>query len=363
MPKQMNYELRATMHEAEELSRKQNLTGTEKLRMSYLMSKLSILKTHDLSTEPDTRWFKQFVRGELRSPMQEGTQTISYTEGAEGGYLAPIEFSSDVIYGSAQLDPLLDENAVTLIQSNDFSLKPFTVPAWDLSSFAAVKISEGSQQTGQTPPALAGAILNGYKYKCSLPASYELEEDSYPVLMAQMKNAFSVGIARGVGADLVNGNGSTGPAGLATGAAVSGITTAAHGQLSLGDFTKIFFAVNRIFRQSPKCAWVMNDSTYMLCRNAVDGNGRPLLSIENDEEKILSKKVLVSPSVGNYIYFGDLSRFIVRVSRLMVQRQTQLPGYAENAMALYCGWLRCDAKVIDPTAGSVPPIVSAALHS
>ena len=361
--KKLNTELRQALQEAETLTQKTTLTTAERARLSFLQSKMAVLRTCDLPSTPDVRWFRNFCKGELRAVMQEGTQTLSFTEGNLGGYLVPQEFHDQVIYGLANYDPLLDPDVVTLIESNTAALRPYTIPSWDLSAYTAVKVGESSQQAGQTPPTVAGVTLNGYKYKCSLPVTLELEEDMFQPLMTQMQNAFSIGLARGVGADLVNGNGTSAPAGLAAGATASGITTAAHGSLSLGDFTKIFFAVNRIFRQSPKCAFVMNDSTYLLARSAVDNAGRPLLSIENDEEKILGKRVLVSPSVGNVIYFGDMSRFCVRVSRLVAQRQIQLPGYVEKGQALYTGWLRCDAQVVDPSAGSVPPIVSAALHS
>jgi len=91
-----------------------------------------------------------------------------------------------------------------------------------------------------------------------------------------------------------------------------------------------------------------------------------------DKETIMGKPVLISPSLptynpsigaqaGTFCVFGDLSHMFVRVSRMILQRQWQLPGYVENGMALYTGLMRADAKVFDPTSGGVPPIVSASM--
>ena len=52
----------------------------------------------------------------------------------------------------------------------------------------------------------------------------------------------------------------------------------------------------------------------------------------------------------------------MRVSKLVIKRSWQLPGYVDRGLALYTGYMRADSKVIDPTAGSVPPIVFAKLH-
>jgi hypothetical protein len=50
------------------------------------------------------------------------------------------------------------------------------------------------------------------------------------------------------------------------------------------------------------------------------------------------------------------------VSRLIINRAWQLPGYVEYGKALYTGIMRADATVFDPTGGSVPPLVTASLH-
>lgn len=299
--------------------------------------------------------------------LAEGVNSVTYTEGPEGGYLVPQEFHNEVIAGMAAVDPLLDENVVTLVQSKDGSLRPYAIPGIDLSTFAAAKIGETSQASEASLTA-TGAELNSYTYRCDLGASIEIEQDMFEPMQALMQEAFSVGMARGIGEDLITGNGSTAPQGVLTGATSSGITTAAAGVISSDDIQNVYFSLNHFYRSQPKAAWVMADATYQKVRKAKDSNNRPLINVVGDMETLMGKPVHVSPTMpsaagSNGIVFGDLSRFVVRVSRLAVQRNVQAPGYAENGRALYVGRMRADAKVIDPTGGSAAPILYATLHS
>jgi predicted phage gp36 major capsid-like protein len=180
--------------------------------------------------------------------------------------------------------------------------------------------------------------------------------------------AFSVGIARGAGADLVNGNGTTAPQGLLTAAANSGVTTQASGVISATDVNDTYFSLNRAYRNSPKCAWVMSDTVYQMIRAAKDSNNRPLLNMHGDDETLMGKKILVSPSVPSAagskgLIFGDLSQYVVRVVKnsTEITRSIETPGYAEMGIALYTAWTRVDANLIAP--GSVTPVVYATLHS
>jgi HK97 family phage major capsid protein len=365
-------ELRATISEAEQISAKAEMTKRDEARVNVLLAKIAALRANAVAPDDfSRRWLCDFIKGrtpEKRTDMVEGTQTLTVSEGALGGYLVPTEIHNEIIYGMAQFDPLLDENVVTLVQSKNFSLRPFRVPGWDLSTFTAVKVGEGQQQARQTPPALSGSILNSYTYRASLSASFEFEKDDFQPTMDQMEVAFSVAMARGIGADLVTGNGTTAPQGLLTGAANSNVTVTSAGKLLLPDFESIYFSVDRIYRQSPKCAWVMNDTVYQQARQAVDNAGRPLLSIKKDEEEIMGKRVLVSPSMPSTagskgIVFGDLSHLVVRCSRLILTRNLEASNFVEYGLGLYTALMRADAVVFDPTSGVKPAICYATLHA
>lgn len=367
-------ELRAALVEADEITKRSDGGRPTEARLSFLLAKIKALNGAPVAADEVGDFFRALLKGKEIRQGQEGTQSIAYTTGAEGGFFVPNEFGTEVVHGMAQFDPLLNPDVVSLITSDSFDLRPFTIPGWDLSTFSAVKVAEGTQQSPQTFPTVSGKILNGYKYKASLDASMELEEDAFAPMIDLMSDAFSVGFARGIGADLVVGDGTTAPQGVINGAGASVYTTAATGVLALNDFENVYFKVNRFYRASKKCAWLMNDAAYQMARKATDTVGNPLLKLLDDKETIMGKPVLVSPSLpayngslgsqlaGSFCVFGDLSKLYVRVSKMVIKRQWQLPGFVDKGKALYTGIMRADAKLLDPTGGVVPPIVAAALH-
>jgi HK97 family phage major capsid protein len=309
--------------------------------------------------------------------FQAGQTTPAFTQGVSGGFLVPISFQRNVAEGLAAVDPLLNPAICNVVQESDFTLCPLQLPGWDLSTIAAVKVTEAAQQGTSVAPGLTQQLLNKYTYRLSLGASLEWEEDQRAIdsAMAAMGRAFGIGFARGIGADLVNGDGATAPQGIVPGAADSGVTTTNQGKLALGDFTNVFYAVNKAYRESNKAAWLVNDVVAKMISNCVDDQHRPLFPVVDGVTQILGKPVYVTPSLpaynaslgtqaaGSFCVFGDLSHYTVHVSTMYLRRRLQLPGYVENAKALFTGLLMADAAVQDPTDGALPPIVTARLHN
>jgi HK97 family phage major capsid protein len=368
-------ELRQAITEADELSRKAELSKRDESRINILLAKIAALRANAVAPDDSMkRWFSAFLNGgtpgtpEVRNDILAGTQSVTWSQGTLGGFLAPSEFHDEVVKGVAAIDPLLDDNIVTVIRSKTYALRPYKIPGWDLSTFAAARVGEGAQQAVQTVPTAINTQLNGYTYSAELDDSFEFEDDAFESTIDLIGDALEVGLARGIGADLVNGTGTSQPQGILTGAANSGITTTATfatNGFKFNDFTKIYFKVNRAYRASKKCAWLMSDSAYQAVLQATDNSGRPLLNQVNDKELLLGKRVYICPSLpaaatGNKsIVFGDLSRFFVRASALALARDMQAAGFVEFGKVLYKGLLRVDSKVHDPSAGTNPPIVYA----
>jgi HK97 family phage major capsid protein len=186
--------------------------------------------------------------------------------------------------------------------------------------------------------------------------------------MDLLSQAFSVGLARGIGADLVNGNGSTAPQGILTAAADSGVTSAGAA-FTKGELQDIYFSVNRAYRVSSKAAWLMHDDTYNAILALKDSTtNRPLVSITEDGEKLFGKRILISPDMptdagSKAVLFGDLSQYQLRIIRdgATVTRSFQTPGMAEKGLAQYFASLRIDAKLNAPN--SAQPVVYGTLAS
>lgn len=304
-----------------------------------------------------------------------GSMSITYTQGATGGVLVPFSFYENVTTGMAQTDPLLDENNVSLIAEQGYAMNPKILPGYDLTTIAASRVSENSYSgVPNAFPVSSSEVLNGYPYVLATFATKEFEDDDFESSIASVARAHGVGMARAIGADLVNGTGSGQPGGLLTGASNSGYTTAGANAITATDIEDIYFSVNRIYRNSPKCAWVVNDATYQLIRAAKDGNQRPLINVQDDCECLMGKKLLVSPSMpsgagSKGVVFGDLSHFMVRLSAMYFRKANQAEFAVESYRDLHISRLRADSVVFDPATLASPantiaaPIQYATLHS
>lgn len=381
-------EILALNKECEEITKKP-LTAESRKRFDHNLAKISLLRSGQLSDEvraaqadelANEFGFQRFDRTEEARAKRAGLESFrayvahgefrTYTgmntvTGSNGGYLLPADFERTLLQGMAQYDDLFNPDNVRVIRTQNG--RALSLPSIDLSTISAAIVTQNSQQSPVANPTVATNALGGYTYKTNpIAVTMELEQDSFESTMQVLTTAFGIGIARGAGADLINGNGTTAPHGLLNVAADSGVTSASAA-FSADELREIYMSVNRAYRSSPKAAWVLNDATYQSVLALKDTTGRPLIHLTNDGERLYGKKVLIAPSMptvagSKAIVFGDLSQFAVRVvGSPEVKRASEAPGYVEKGIALYTGWLRVDSGFVAP--GSVAPIVYATLHS
>jgi HK97 family phage major capsid protein len=375
--------------EAQGLSEKKHLSSQEERRFVYLTQQISCMK-RDVKTIEDLRRkmiekqekakgkklgrqqraFAQYLRtgnGQEYRDAVAGVGVVANPQGGSGGYFVPNSFYNDVLLSLAQTDRLLHKKRVTLCEEPDLTMPPKQVSSWDLSTVGSSRVGENSQNVAGVFPTVAQNMLNrAGMHRLSLSASYEFSDDSYFQDTDLMSRAFGVGFARGIGAEVAQV--------LLAGATNSGITIPASVQsttIQVAQLNTVYFALNRVYRNSDKCAWVMNDKTYEQIRNMATTVGGPLLDIANDKEEIFGKKVLISPSIPGLlvdsgvtpgkIIFGDLSHLVVRLSKLAisVNRET----FADSGKTLFTGRMRADSAVIDASAGSAPAIIYATLSA
>jgi HK97 family phage major capsid protein len=310
-----------------------------------------------------------------------GTQAISYTQGLAGGYFVDTQMRTEIVAGLKQVSRLFDPDVVTLIQEPTFAMHPKKVSGWDLTSIASVQVSEAGFQAPNATPTVSGKLLGGYTHRVSLAQDVESEMDVQGSAELTSRAA-AVGFAQGMGNYLVNGSGASQPSGILTGSTSSGIILAnggyrqSQGYVDQREIEAVYFSVNRLHRASPKCAWLMSDTSWNQIRSTLyDSNSRPLLDIENGQELLMGKPVYIepnltsasggSPIVDGEIIFGDLSHFYVRLSNISVQRTLQSANSLKDITTGEFLWVfrtRVDSTVYDPSGGNAVPIVSASVY-
>jgi HK97 family phage major capsid protein len=297
-----------------------------------------------------------------------GDMSITYTQGAPGGFTVPFEYDDVVREGMAQPDQVLDADVTDFTMTNSARLQPEQVSGYDLSTITASLIGEAAQQNPQTIPTVVGATLADNKiFKVSFAASYEAEMD-IPNFAAKIIRAASVALGRTIGQRVLSGKGGNDINGIfyQVNGGVPTQQNATPGTITLTDINTFYFALDRWYRSQPKTGWLASDGAYKKLRAAVDGQGRPLLDVQDDKEELLGKPVYVSPglshasigSITDTIIFGDLSHIVIRGTRPQLQRSIEL-GQADitKGEALYVARMRADATLFDPTGGVTPPLV------
>lgn len=377
-------ELRAIYTELDALTKgSRELTKGEEARKSVLLAKAKMVQQNpDLIVDDFCkRWFRAFINDatlpvESRADGQEGKQTVVYTQSAAGGALVPTEFADQLFAGMALIDPLLNPEITTV--RTRLTNRPYFVPSWDLTTIKALKKAEAAQNVRAAFPAAKNDKLGGgdhWTYIGQLAATFELEEDDFQPVLDQLSLGLGVSLARGIGADLANGDGTTGPQGVAL-ATDSGVTQTTLNVLTDVDIDNVFYSLDPFYRNAPKCAWLVTDAVHKQIRKAKDSQNRPLINLVNGAEFLLGKPLYIAPSLpaynaslgtqtaGSFCVFGDLSRYVVTLTQPTLQRSLNNGTVgAEYGEALYTAVAQADAKIIDPTGGSKPPIVSARLHS
>jgi HK97 family phage major capsid protein len=306
------------------------------------------------SKDAELESFRRYLgTGEIR------TYSGMASDSGVGGFIVPAAFHNKLLVGVSQYTELMDENNVNLIPTADW-VRPLTVPELDLSTITSTIAVQGSDTPPVSNPTFSSNVLKNYSYRTNpIAATLEIEQDSFENISDILTQAFSVGLARGIGSDLVNGSGTGAPKGVLAAATNSGVV-ATSGAFGSTDLLNIYFSVNRAYRVSPKCAWIMNDTTYHAILGLKDTGGRPLVSITDDTEKLFGKKILISPdmptTVGSKgIAFGDFGQYVVRVAKngTLVRRNLEAPGYAEQGVALYTAFMRVDAALNNAATGSI----------
>jgi HK97 family phage major capsid protein len=347
--------------EADAISRGPQTVQT-RARLQFLLSAIKTVKEFSQDRTADEKKAEAEFRAFL---LGADTESRSALTEASTGQLVPAAFYNTLLTGIAQYTELLDRNNVSLIETE--KALPLTIPEIDLSTISSAIVGQGVDAPPVANPTIASMTLKGFSYRTNpIAATFELEQDSFESITAILTKAFSVALARGIGSDLVNGAGAgTAPQGLLTAAANSGVTSSSSGIWGQSDLSAVYASLNRAYRVSPKCAWVMHDITYQQILTIRDAQSRPLLSIREDEETLFGKKIIISPDMPHgsgvkSIAFGDLSQFQVRVVKndVMVRRNVQAPGYAEFGASLYTCYMRVDSQ-LNTAGGGVKPVVYA----
>ena len=210
----------------------------------------------------------------------------------------------------------------------------------------------------QNDPAFGTRTIGAYKYGVLIRVPRELIDDTAVDLLGYLARQAGRAVGNVFGADLVNGNGTAKPLGLAASTTL-GVTggTGVGGAPTFDNLIDLFYSVSAPYRNSPDAAWLINDVTAGNLRKLKDSSGRYLWEpslIPGAPDTILGKAVLTDPNVAtvavnaNSVIFGDLSTYWVRlVGGLRFERSDEF-AFDSDVSVFRC-LIRGDGLLTDQT--------------
>lgn len=414
-------ELQEVLQELSELTSKPNWTKADERRNAFLLAAQAGIKQgvslQEINRErlgdierkhnlPVTRfnnngdelrdarvWSHYLSTGKLPIEFRDtsvGNGKPEYLTGLDGA-LVPRSFFSTVRAAMKWMDPLVDPDVVTMIETEDG--RPLQCGYTDDTSTAnyANVITENSNQSANesdlTNPAEIDLGAYSYRtlpYRISIEAFQDLQQMTTAISLFSRFTASRIGL--GVGRDLTVGNGVAKTLGLVPsllacgncqGAVAAGSSAntggAETGATSIGsqDVDNLYWAVNEAYRRQPKCAWLASDTTKNYLSKLLNKNGSPIFADLTKERSMLyGKPFLTSPSMASIssasisLVFGDLSAWYTRHAtagdRVTVLRET----YAEKGQIGLRSWSRYDGALIySASVGGTPPIMYLQQHT
>jgi HK97 family phage major capsid protein len=383
--------------QASDLANKtERLTSQEEKRFKLLQSQISLLKTgevsladldqdmlNDISREHGLA-SKSITPTKLTGLRAKGQAFLTAMENraseAEGNLVAqigtytglgafvPTEFLQETYAAMAAHDAFLDEDAVSML--NTTHGRPTRIPTYgDIENVATAVPEAGDEGTAPAAPVISfpGHAVSGvYKYPSKLHGvSIEAFQDAEAMgsFLEVFKKVAADRIARGAARDLAVGDGSNKPLGIIPALLAAGVTpvTAVGSAVNTGgsedstnsigskDMAKLYHAVNPAYRNNPKTAFFMNDSTLLYLAQLTNKVGAPLVEWDGPDAWIYGKPVRISPSMDNIgpsnhpVIFGDGAYWLSRnvVDESFVQIFKEVPGLVENgllALKMTCRW-------------------------
>jgi HK97 family phage major capsid protein len=319
----------------------------------------------DNTTDADkyTRAFEDYVRfGKGSDNLNKGmsefrtSQSGQNTSTTTGGYLIPTYMGDKVIKALYQFSPIRNWATVyTTAGAGDIKF-----PTIDDTSNKGRILAEETQAT-QTLLAFGQKTLGANLFHSDIvPVSYQLLEDAAFNIEQLVVEMLAARVARGEDYYYILGNGSGQPHGVEHAVTTEGayFAKSAITRLTILD---LIHSIDAAYRQSPKCAFLFNDSTLKVIKK---------LSVSSTDDRSLWQPSLtagapdtiegfqyfINPNVDAFgthdnkpIFFGDWSQFYIRDVHGF-QMQVFNERFADFLQRGFQLWHRTDSELMNTSA-------------
>lgn len=288
-------------------------------------------------------------------------ETRAQTKGTTtaGGYLVPTTTANKIVERMKAFGGLAEE-AENLTTSSGEAMNWATED--DTGNTAEIVAEGAAAATAGADKVFGQTTLGAFKYEATgagnlpMKVSWELLEDSTLNLEDHIAKNFARRIMRKFSVDIISGNGTTAPQGIAAAQTAHDEITANAAGPTYAELLATVAALDPEYRSNAK--WLINDATWTVLLGMVDEAGRPLILPQASAGlsagvplQLLGYPVVIDQgmaSIGDqtkFAVFGDLreSYIVRRVDGFHLLRLNEL--YAVNGFVGFLGWARMDGRV------------------
>jgi HK97 family phage major capsid protein len=298
------------------------------------------------------------VRAVLAAGYNKVEARAQTTTAAEGGYMVPTELANIMVKSMLAWGPMYDPGVTTeLVTSGGGTI---TMPTVNDTASVIVKHVQGTTLTddGGSDVVFGQKQLDAYAFNTAwLRVSKELVDDSPFAVETLLGELLGERLGRRANTELTVGDGTGDPNGIVTASSL-GKTAAGVNAVTADEIIDLLHSVDPAYRQSPKAAFMFNDSTLAAIRKLKDGNGNYLWQMGNVQNGVPGSllgyryyinQAMASLATGQKVaVFGDFGKYFVRKvgSPLIgaIQDKDFWPGFG------VAGYIRFDGELADTAA-------------
>lgn len=308
------------------------------------------------------KWFRgQGLTDEERTVLASMEERAQSTTTTAGGYTIPQGFSYEV---DKQLQTISQLRQWARIFPTDTG-NDIPWPTNNDTTNTGELLSENSDASASSADLVFGqTTLKAEKFSTKMiKSSNELLRDSAVNLPAFIAEAFAERIAKVTNTYFTTGTGTSQPLGYtdATLGFQQGAGSTVANSFGADDIIDLMHSVDQAYRDMPSAAFAMHDlmiaQIKKMSNSSTDDRPLWLPSIrEGAPETLYGKPYFINNAMASavadqakVIYFGDWSRFVIRVvNGYTVRRLSE--RYAEFDQTAWVGFTRQDSRVLNRTA-------------
>jgi len=307
------------------------------------VSRQATTQAEQLDSDEYRKAFDKYIRHGAQALIGDEARALQVGTNSEGGYLTETVLDRKLVETLDELN-VMRQLCTVIKTASDRNISV------ESDAATAVWMNEEAAFT-EDDNAFTQISLSAYKLGSIMKVSDELLQDSVFDLTGYLARNFARRVANAEEASFVDGDGSSKPEGVCTGATAS-VTAASATVLTSDELIDLYHSCGRQYRN--KASWIMNDSTIKEIRKLQDANDQYIWQPgmqAGEPDRLFGKPVYASgdmpaTATGNVaVVFGDFSYYTIadRGPRVLV-RLNEL--YAANGQVAFRIHERVDGATV-----------------